>query len=543
MFRLTICITLFFIISSLLILGCQDHRTVINSMSAPPKIETSKLNINNVLATYHPDSDSFDVSIDSSFINGKKYEIYVGAGNSIIQNGENPNNVWASDVNGWSCVCSECSDNMSFGGLGDGGSGGGGGGGGGGGSGDNKCGEDSLLGALYGGMLGVHLLIDTDNDGTLDSDVIIKMDMEAPKNVLASKGTYNDKIHISWGKTSDASSYMVFRYPEGGNINSSTFLNETSSDNFDDFAPIGGDPDSANKKYYYAVKSKVNCGGISSYSSVDLGWLGTNSGTSILASDGVYEEKIAVTWSAINGAVSYELFKDGVYISNPSSNSFDDISNLEVGKTYNYKVRGVVGGVYTAFSSEDPGSVKDFGTVVVTAVTQTGNNTVLVSWTPDLGSTTAYEIYRERDSKENLFPNYGHGSVTDLLSKVDFDNLSDRIQPEKTYYYQIRPIKNGVKGRVSNIASVILPLEDYVPVITTVNSTGRLDISWGAVEVATGYSLTISSNSDYSGAMVREFDALTLSCYDEFTGATHYYKFVVKFGSRISKEKPWSVNM
>lgn len=72
----------------------------------------------------------------------------------------------------------------------------------------------------------------------------------APTGVLASDGTYCDKVFISWNSVSGATSYDVYR--------SSTFLTNTSSSSYYDY-------NASTSSTTYKVYAKNSCGNSSSY--------------------------------------------------------------------------------------------------------------------------------------------------------------------------------------------------------------------------------------------------------------------------------------
>ncbi|MDP2991652.1 MAG: VCBS repeat-containing protein, partial [Kiritimatiellota bacterium] len=87
----------------------------------------------------------------------------------------------------------------------------------------------------------------------------------APTNVSASKGTYTDKIRITWNSASNATSYQVWRNTSNVSNSATKFDTEPASATFDDTNVSVG------VVYYYWVKSK-NTVGASGFSSSDSGY-------------------------------------------------------------------------------------------------------------------------------------------------------------------------------------------------------------------------------------------------------------------------------
>ena len=188
-----------------------------------------------------------------------------------------------------------------------------------------------------------------------------------PLNVFASNGTYTDKVEISWDAAAHATYYQIYR-----NLNDSINGASKIQDNqitipYSDTTAIPG------TIYYYWIKG-CNLIGCSVYSLSDLGWIGTTEltpPTGVQASDGLFNDKIIISWNGVGGADYYQVFRNEITDSNTSTKiadtiiiwSFED-SSAEVGKEYYYWVKAckTQGQVCSTFSAYDSGSLKeDYG--------------------------------------------------------------------------------------------------------------------------------------------------------------------------------------
>ncbi|MGA1869867.1 MAG: BACON domain-containing protein [bacterium] len=93
----------------------------------------------------------------------------------------------------------------------------------------------------------------------------------APTGVTATKGTYTDKIRVTWNLVSGATSYNVYRATSvGGPLSHFGTCDNLGYSNDIEF--IDDTQGSAGITYYYLVKA-LNSNGESGYSSYDTGWL------------------------------------------------------------------------------------------------------------------------------------------------------------------------------------------------------------------------------------------------------------------------------
>ena len=127
--------------------------------------------------------------------------------------------------------------------------------------------------------------------------------LEAPTGVIASDGTYTDKVSVAWQTIPGAAIYEVWR---NATLDTST-AEKISSSNltvaaYDDTLAAGG------VRYYYWVKARGTTDCVSAFSVPDTGWRALVA-AGMSASDGLRRE-IRVTWTATEGATSYELWRN-----------------------------------------------------------------------------------------------------------------------------------------------------------------------------------------------------------------------------------------
>lgn len=185
----------------------------------------------------------------------------------------------------------------------------------------------------------------------------------APTGVQASDGTYEDRVQITWYSVSNADSYEVWRNTTN-NSGSATKISTTpiTATSFNDSTVV------QDTTYYYWVKA-VNGVGTSGFSSSNSGYAEAAPlptiplpPTNINATDGVYDDRIHISWNASNGADYYNVWRhtenDSGAATRIATNvlvtQFDDTNN-EAETTYYYWVTATNELGTSDFSSPDTG--------------------------------------------------------------------------------------------------------------------------------------------------------------------------------------------
>jgi cellulose 1,4-beta-cellobiosidase len=87
----------------------------------------------------------------------------------------------------------------------------------------------------------------------------------APTNVIASDGTYTDRVQVTWTASSWATSYTVYRATSTSRRATKGAIGTTTGTTYDDTSASSG------VTYYYYVKA-TNSYGTSGYSAYDTGY-------------------------------------------------------------------------------------------------------------------------------------------------------------------------------------------------------------------------------------------------------------------------------
>ena len=230
-------------------------------------------------------------------------------------------------------------------------------------------------------------------------------------------------------------------------------------------------------------------------------------------------------WNAVTGAAKYEVYRarslNGDYIkySTVTGTSYTNISYIENGNTYYYKVRALdANGTAGAWSSIVSVTYKQ----TLPAPTVTGGNDAqgrpTLKWNAVTGA-AKYEVYRAR-SKNGDYIKYS------TVTGTSYTNTS-YIEDGNTYYYKVRALDaNGTAGAWSSIVSVTYKQTLPAPTVTGGNdSQGRPTLKWNAVSGAAKYEVyrARSMNGDYIKYSTVTGTSYTNTSYIE-DGNTYYYK-------------------
>ena len=234
-------------------------------------------------------------------------------------------------------------------------------------------------------------------------------------------------------------------------------------------------------------------------------------------------------WNAVSGAAKYEVYrarsKDGDYTkySTTTGTSYTNISYIENGNTYYYKVRAL----------DANGTAGPWSDVVavtcrlgLTAPSVTGGNDSqgrpTLKWKAVTGA-AKYEVYRAR-SKDGDYIKYS------TVTGTSYTNPS-YIEDGNTYYYKVRALDaNGTAGAWSSIVSVSYRAASTgtlsAPTVTGGNdSQGRPTLTWKAVTGAAKYEVyrARSRSGEYIKYSTVTGTSYTNTSYIE-NGNTYYYK-------------------
>jgi fibronectin type 3 domain-containing protein len=332
-----------------------------------------------------------------------------------------------------------------------------------------------------------------------------------PSAVAASDGLYADHVAVSWLLPPGLSSASVWRGTSPSPLSATRIADNVAGNAYADTNAAPGLP------HYYWVKSGSPLGS-SDFSASDTGYRALPPPSGVAASDGLYLDKIVVTWGAVSNAGSYEVWRALTNDAGAAMQVAAGLTALNFNDTLfscwqtNYYWVRAAGLGPSGFSAPDAGSGKE-----VEASDNTFSDLIRVSWCGPDGATT-FEVWR------NAVDELGSASMlTGAWTSTSFDDLS--ALPGQPYFYWVRPT-DGTQVRFSTSDAGIRSLAPPAIVVASDGtSTAHIDVAWSAVTGATSYEVWRNTTNS-AGTAVRIATNLAGTAHqdgDRLPSVLYYY--------------------
>ena len=291
-----------------------------------------------------------------------------------------------------------------------------------------------------------------------------------PTNLTATVS--GDSVALSWDAVSDATSYNVYR---GGGL-----LSSVSSNSFTDSGLADG-------TYLYEVTA-VNVNGESTSKASVSATVYTalpNTPTNLTAT--VSGDSVALSWDTASDATSYNVYRDGSFLSSVSGNSFSDSGLADA--TYLYEVTSVSDNGESTSKASVSATIDTAPPNAPTGLSATVNgDSVTLTWEA-VSDATSYNVYRD-------------GS---FLSSVSSNSFSDSGLADATYLYEVTALDTaGESASKTSVSATVNNLPPNAPTgLAAMVNGDYVILNWDAVEDATSYNVyrdasllgSVSSNS------------------------------------------------
>ena len=341
---------------------------------------------------------------------------------------------------------------------------------------------------------------------------------------VALQQTTKASVHLAWNEVAGADGYQLYR--KIGTEGAYSLVKSVNGTQTDNFSLTSG------KTYYYKVVAYQQNGSekksiaASDEVGIRIAYLTTPDITEITQSS---EDSAQMSWSGINGAQSYEIWRaysrDGEYTLLKTVNGTSTTNTgLIGGRDYFYKIRALYqadGDVeYSAFSSSFEFHMPLLFVTVPQNVyaRETAAGTVYLSWDAVAGA-DGYCVYRQR----------GNGKMALVKTITDPSCYNYGLKSGETYSYQVAAYYyEGSQEKHTECSEPvrvkILPVA--TPQIKTVSQSAANAalITWSSVGVADGYELYRSRSENGTYYLMKSVEGIAATNYNLTLGATYFYK-------------------
>ena len=336
----------------------------------------------------------------------------------------------------------------------------------------------------------------------------------AQPEISMSNDASSGKVKISWKAVSGAAGYEVYRC--GSKDGEYALLGATEKLSLtDDLAQPG-------ESHYYKVIAVAEdpCAN-STASNAKLRTCDLPRPV-VKLSNVAASGKIRITWDAIAGATGYEVYratsKTGSYslLKTVTGTSLTNTSTT-AGKTYYYKVRALAeSSAANSAYSEVKSRTCDLKQPVITVKNVADSGKIKVSWEKISGA-VKYEVYRATSED---------GSFTLMKSTTSTSYTNTSAKVGSTYYYKVKAIgeKSSADSAESAVSSGLCKLPRPVVTGSNVSSTGKVKLTWEAVDGAVGYEVYRSTNKSSGYTLLKSLTGTSLTNTSAEAGTTYYYK-------------------
>lgn len=282
----------------------------------------------------------------------------------------------------------------------------------------------------------------------------------------------NDGLRVVWSESVGATSYTLYRKEAGASAWTLLSSDIGASTEYIDNNIVKG------TEYYYTVSS-ANSFGSTEYD--ETGLAGMNFGSIDYIDAVAVENGAKITWSALDGATSYEVYRKLNVTANwqkvttvtPTEYIDESISS---GVVYDYKVKAI-SGKYSADMSCAPASVK-FIAVPETTVSNSFDGIEI--YFEEVGGAEKYVIEKKVVGGE-------YSVIAEIAAGEDNCYMDENVTADGKYIYRIQAVASDISSAKKEL-SVITRL-GKTSVNEVSNKANGVYLSWGAVNGASNYSV------------------------------------------------------
>ncbi len=231
--------------------------------------------------------------------------------------------------------------------------------------------------------------------------------------------------------------------------------------------------------------------------------------------------KVKLSWAAVDGAVSYDVYRSltkyGLYskLGSTDSVSYTD-TTAKTGYTYYYKVRAVAADGEKSAYSAVVSRTCDCARPVVKASNNAATGKVTLSWSKVDGA-KEYVVYRATSK---------NGKYTKMYTTTGTTYTNTSAKAGYTYYYKVKAVSSKTAYADSAFSAIVCRTCDCArpTVKVTLNANGDPKLTWGSVSGAGSYVVYRSTSKNGTYAKLATVKGTSLTNTSAKAGTTYYYK-------------------
>ncbi len=240
----------------------------------------------------------------------------------------------------------------------------------------------------------------------------------------------------------------------------------------------------------------------------------------VTAANAATTGKIQLSWDAVEGVESYKIYratsKAGSYklISTTTKTSFTN-SSVEVGDTYYYYVKAVDENGTESKASDKVSATCKLPRTTVMLGNSSISGKIVVSWKPIEGA-VEYKVYRATSK---------NGTYKRITTTNGTSTTNTSTEAGKAYYYKVMAVaeNEAANSAYSSVKSRTCDLKRPTITLSSVYSSGKIKISWNAIDGASSYKVYRSTDKT-KWSLVKETTSTSLTNTSAEAGTVYYYR-------------------
>ena len=233
--------------------------------------------------------------------------------------------------------------------------------------------------------------------------------------------------------------------------------------------------------------------------------------------------KVKLTWDAVDGAVKYRVYRSAKkssgykLLKTTEATSFTNTSAV-AGTKYYYYVKAVACNDTTSKASNTVVRTCDLARPAISLSNVESSGKIRISWEAVEGA-VEYKLYRATEK---------NGTYSLLKTTASTGMTNTGAKAGETYYYKVKAIAadSAANSAYSTVKYRTCDLPRPSITLSNVASSGKIRVTWEAVEGATGYEVYRAASKTGTYKLLKTVTGTSFTNTAATAGKTYYYKVV-----------------